>query len=216
MASRSVTVLDYGMCNLLNVARAFEHCGADVFVTDDPNTVSSAGRLVVPGVGAFRDSMKEVVGRGFGDEIRRFVETGRPLFGICVGMQMLFEASEEFGEHSGLCILPGRVQAVPSTRSDGVVQRVPHIGWNHLVEPEGGRDWCGTLLEPLSGAHPAVYFVHSFAAVPVLASDRLADCVYGGHRLCAAVQRGNLMASQFHPERSGETGLSIMRRFLEF
>lgn len=202
------------MCNLLNVARAFEHCGAQVTVTEDPKAVGAAGRLVVPGVGAFSDSMKEVVGRGFADEIRAFAQTGRPMFGICVGMQMLFDASEEFGEHAGLGILPGRVKAVPSRRLDGQPQRVPHIGWNHLVEPEGGRDWRGTLLEPMVGSHPAVYFVHSFAAMPAQTTDRLADCLYGGHRICAAVQRDNLMASQFHPERSGEVGLAMVQRFL--
>jgi glutamine amidotransferase len=216
MSQPSVTIVDYGMCNLLNVARAFEHCGAQVTVTEDPKAVAGSGRLVVPGVGAFSDSMKEVVGRGFGDAIRAFAETGRPMFGICVGMQMLFDASEEFGEHAGLSILPGRVKAVPAVRQDGQSQRVPHIGWNHLVEPEKGRDWRGTLLDPVAGSHPAVYFVHSFAAVPAQASDRLADCVYGGHRVCAAVQRGNLMASQFHPERSGEVGLAMVRRFLAF
>lgn len=214
MSDPKVTIADYGMCNLLNVARAFEHCGAQVTVTEDPKALAAADRLVVPGVGAFRDSMREVVQRGFADAIRAYVDSGRPAFGICVGMQMLFEASEEFGEHAGLGILPGRVRPVPATRTDGVAQRVPHIGWNHLVEPEGGRDWHGTLLDPVAGSHPAVYFVHSFAAVPARASDRLADCVYGGHRICAAVQRDNLMASQFHPERSGETGLAIVRRFL--
>lgn len=215
MAQSSVTIVDYGMCNLLSVARAFEHCGVQVTVTEDPKAVGAADRLVVPGVGAFSDSMKEVIGRGFADELRAFVQTGRPMFGICVGMQMLFDASEEFGEHAGLGILPGRVKAVPSQNKDGQSQRVPHIGWNHLVEPELGRDWQGTLLEPFIGSHPAVYFVHSFAAEPEFSSDRLADCIYGGHRICAAVQRDNLMATQFHPERSGEVGLAILRRFLE-
>jgi glutamine amidotransferase len=215
MTRPNVTIVDYGMCNLLNVARAFEHCGANVTVTENPSAVGAAERLVVPGVGAFRDSMKEVTARGFGDALRDFAQNGRPMFGICVGMQILFEASEEFGEHVGLGILPGRVRAIPALRQDGQPQRVPHIGWNHLVEPESGRNWRDTLLDPVAGANPAVYFVHSFAATPAESSDRLADCIYGGHRLCAAVQRGNLMASQFHPERSGEVGLSITRRFLE-
>jgi glutamine amidotransferase len=215
MPHPNVTIVDYGMCNLLNVARAFERCGAQVTVTEDLKAVGAASRLVVPGVGAFSDSMKEVISRGFADAFRDFAGTGRPMFGICVGMQMLFEASEEFGEHAGLGILQGRVKAVPATRYDGAKQRVPHIGWNHLVEPDSGRDWCDTLLQPVAKSQPAVYFVHSFAAVPTQASDRLADCLYGGHRICAAVQRENLMASQFHPERSGETGLAILRRFLE-
>jgi glutamine amidotransferase len=212
--TRRITLLDYGMCNMLNVARAFEHAGADLHITEDPKDVLAAERLVVPGVGAFQDSIGEVERRGFGDAIRRYVDTGRPMLGICVGMQILFEASEEFGEHAGLGILKGRVRAIPNVTSDRAPQRVPHIGWNHLVEPQQGRDWAGTLLAPLQGAHPAVYFVHSFAAQPADPADRLADCVYGGHRLCAAVQRGNVMATQFHPERSGETGLAVVRHFV--
>lgn len=214
MASNNVTILDYGMCNLLNVARAFEHVGAHVSVTDDPLVSVAADRLVVPGVGAFRDSMKELSMRGFGDAIRRFAESHRPMFAICVGMQMLFEGSDEFGDHAGLGILPGRVRAVSKVDQQGVALRVPHIGWNHLVEPEGGRDWHSTMLDSVAGTHSAVYFVHSYAAVPARQEDRLADCLYGGHRVCAAVQRGLLMASQFHPERSGEVGLAMLRHFI--
>lgn len=214
MASSSqVTVVDYGMANLLNVVRAFEHCGADVTIAEEASEVARAERLVVPGVGAFRDTMREMTALGFDDAVREYVQTGRPMFGICVGMQMLFDASEEFGEHAGLGILPGRVMAVPSTTVAGDPQRVPHIGWNDLVEPDGGRDWSGTLLDSITHAKPAVYFVHSFAAVPDNADDRLADCYYGGHRISSAVQRDNVMATQFHPERSGELGLKMISRF---
>lgn len=212
--SKNITLIDYGMCNLLNVARAFEHCGAEVTITEDPAAVLDAGKLVVPGVGAFSECMRELESRGFADAIRRYVERERPMLGICVGMQMLFEASEEFGEHAGLGILPGRVKAVPGTTTTGQPQRVPHIGWSHLVAPESGRTWEGSLLQDFAAQEPAVYFVHSFAAVPARDSDRLADTVYGGHRLCAAVQKDNLMATQFHPERSGEIGLTIARRFI--
>jgi glutamine amidotransferase len=214
MSQPRVTIVDYGMCNLLNVVRAFEHCGAQVQVTEDPHSVMAADRLVVPGVGAFSDSMKELTARGFADAIRAFAQTGKPLFGICVGMQMLFDASEEFGEHEGLGILPGRVKAVPATTVDGNSQRVPHIGWNHLVESASRRNWRESLLEPFISQNPAVYFVHSYAAQPALDSDLLADCMYGGHRICAAVQRENLMASQFHPERSGEIGLALLGQFM--
>lgn len=212
--SGKVTILDYGMCNLLNVARAFEHCGAQVTVTEDAAVAQSAEKLVVPGVGAFKDSIREIESRGLGDAIKRFIETGRPFFGICVGMQMLFEASEEFGHHAGLCVLGGTVTTIPRLTTDGNAQRVPHIGWNHLVPPETGRSWRGTLLEGCEARHPAVYFVHSFAAMPSDPSVRLADAIYGGHRICAAVQRDNVMATQFHPERSGEVGLNIIREFM--
>ena len=212
--SMKVTLIDYGMCNLLNVARALEHVGAQVTVTEDPASLKEADRLVVPGVGAFSECIRELKGRGFADCLHRYIDTQRPMLGICVGMQMLFDVSEEFGEHAGLGILPGRVRAVPATTVGGAPQRVPHIGWNHLVPVESGRQWGGTLLHEHAGGQPALYFVHSFAAQPAREEDRLADTVYGGHRLCAAVQRGNLMATQFHPERSGEIGLGILRRFV--
>lgn len=212
---KPITLVDYGMANLLNVKRAFEHCGVTVTVVEESAQVRDAERLVVPGVGAFQDCIEEVNRRGFGDAIRRYVEGGRPLLGICVGMQILFDVSEEFGEHRGLGILPGRVRPVPRQTVDGKAQRVPHIGWNHLVEREGGRDWSGTLLAPFRQQKPALYFVHSFAAQPENPLDRLADCLYGGHRICAAVQRDNIMATQFHPERSAENGLAIIRQFLD-
>ncbi|WP_126463536.1 imidazole glycerol phosphate synthase subunit HisH [Sulfuritortus calidifontis] len=214
MKCKSITLVDYGMANLLNVKRAFEQCGAMVNVIEEPAHVLAAERLVVPGVGAFQDCMDEVNRRGFGEAIRSYVDSQRPMLGICVGMQILFDVSEEFGEHKGVGILPGRVQAIPRQAVDGKAQRVPHIGWNHLIEPECGREWAGTLLAPFRGQRPAVYFVHSFAAQPENEGDRLADCLYGGHRICAAVQRQNVMATQFHPERSGETGLAIIRQFL--
>jgi glutamine amidotransferase len=208
-----VAILDYGMCNLLNVARAFEAIEADVRLVASDGEAGAADRLVVPGVGAFRDSVAEVRARGYDAVIRNFIATGRPFLGICVGMQMLFDASEEFGVHEGLGILPGRVKAVPSLTTAGHPQRVPHIGWNAL-RPSNGRDWSGTLLEGCAGEEPEVYFVHSFAAVPERLEDRLADCDYGGHALCAAVQRDNVMATQFHPERSAAAGLAMLRRFV--
>lgn len=213
--SNRVTLLDYGMCNMLNVARAFEHCGAVVDVTEDPAVAQVASRLVVPGVGAFQHSLHELLVRGLGDSIKRFVQSGRPFLGICVGMQMLFEGSEEFGEHVGLGILSGRVIAIPKLTTEGLMQRVPHIGWNDLTQPETGRDWKGSPLVDFQGEEPAVYFVHSFAAVPADPTVRLADTYYGGHRICAAVQSHNIVATQFHPERSGKVGLNFIRRFME-
>ena len=209
-----ITILDYGMANLLNVARAFEHCGAAVRVTSDPHEAKASDRLVVPGVGAFQDSLDEIRQRGFDDVIRAFAQSERPLFGICVGMQMLFDSSEEFGEHIGLGLLPGRVTPIAGVTVGGQPQRVPHIGWNHLIAPSTQRSWTETLLHPYVDLHPAVYFVHSFTVRPDNVSDALADCMYGGHRLCAAVQRDNIMATQFHPERSGEVGLAVLRRFM--
>ena len=209
-----ITLVDYGMANMLNVARAFRHCGAEVRVVETAAEAGPADRLVVPGVGAFEKSILALRAKGFDDLIRRHVETGRPFLGVCVGMQMLFDASEEFGEHDGLGLLPGRVMRVPDADTAGVPQPVPHIGWSALVAPRTGRAWDGTLLAGREPQATSVYFVHSFAARPADEGDMLADCLYGGHRICAAVQRDNICATQFHPERSGEIGLSVIRRFL--
>jgi len=214
VVNKDITLLDYGMANLLNVARAFEYCGASVRVVEDPKEVVAADRLVVPGVGAFADVIQELSKRGLDDAIRSFADTERPFFGICVGMQMLFDGSEEFGEHNGLGILPGQVKAVPALTVGGNSQRVPHIGWNHLVLPSSRSTWRGTPLVDLDAEQPAFYFVHSFSAHPERDEDRLAECIYGGHRICAAVQRDNIFATQFHPERSGTAGLELIRSFL--
>ncbi len=216
MSKLNIALLDYGMANLLNVARAFEYCGATVKIVDNAKSVPSADRLVVPGVGAFEQVLKEIRSRNFDLAIQDFCKSGKPLMGICVGMQMLFEGSEEFGTHLGLGILPGVVKEIPKLTVAGEAQRVPHIGWSHIVEPECSRNWGeDTILSPFNGQSPAFYFVHSFSAQPENPTDRLADCIYGGHRLCAAVQRGNVVATQFHPERSGEPGLMLIKQFLK-
>lgn len=209
--SRPVTVLDYGIGNQLNVLRALEHCGASVKVVHKASAADGdAERMVLPGVGAFGDGMAELRARGFDELVRRFAETGRPFLGICVGMQVMFDASEEMGEHEGLGLLSGRVRAVPAVGTDGKPHRIPHIGWRPL---EPAAPWAGTILADVP-ALQRVYFVHSFAAEPADAGVRLANVMYDGVPICAAVHRDNLYGCQFHPERSAETGLSVLRRFL--
>ena len=207
-----VTVLDYGIGNLLNVVRALEHCGASVTVLREaPATRTVIDRLVLPGVGAFGDGMAELRRRGLDEVVRSFAVTGRPFMGICVGLQMMFDASEEMGENSGLGLLRGRVRAVPATGADGRPHRIPHIGWRAL---EPAADWKDTVLADMP-PRERVYFVHSFAAEPADPAVRLADVDYDGVRICAAVHRDNLYGCQFHPERSGEAGLRVLQRFLE-
>jgi glutamine amidotransferase len=206
-----VTVLDYGIGNLLNVLRALEHCGAAPKVIAKASAEDlDASRLVLPGVGAFGDGMAELRARGFDDLVRRFALTGRPFLGICVGMQMMFEASDEMGEHAGLCLLAGRVRAIPATGSDGQPHRVPHIGWRPL---RPARDWGGSILAEVRPGERA-YFVHSFSADPADSAVGLADVDYDGRSVCAAVQSANLTGCQFHPERSAHAGLGMLHRFL--
>jgi imidazole glycerol-phosphate synthase subunit HisH len=209
--SIGVTVLDYGIGNQLNVLRALEHCGAAVKVVQTASASNiDAGRMVLPGVGAFGDAMAELRARGFDDLVRRFVQTGRPFLGICIGMQVMFEGSEELGQHRGLGLLSGHVRPVPATTGEGRPHRIPHIGWRPL---EPAADWGRSILADI---HPLdrVYFVHSFAAQPAQDGVRLADVRYDGHPICAAVHRDNLHGCQFHPERSAAAGLSVLKRFL--
>ncbi len=212
--TRPVTVVDYGIGNLYSVTRALEVCGASVRLTSTHEHIEAADRVVLPGVGAFADGMKGLAQRGQTDPLKRFIGSGRPFLGICVGMQLLLDVGEEFGEHAGLGLIPGRVRPVPATGADGKPHRIPHIGWNALVPPAAGPGWGGTILQGLP-PEPAVYFVHSFAPEPAHDEHRLADCLYDGQRLCAAVQVGNIHGSQFHPEKSGPTGLQILQNFLK-
>ncbi len=210
-----VTVIDYGIGNLLNVVRALEHCGAAVTVVEQASQVQALPeRLVLPGVGAFADGLAELAARGFDDLVKRYASAERPFLGICVGAQMLFDMGEEFGDTPGLGLIPGRVQPVPATGSDGQPHRIPHIGWSPLALPPARASWEGTILSRVQPGEP-MYFVHSFAPVPTHEEHRLADIAYNGARICAAVARGPIYGCQFHPERSAAHGLGILSAFLE-
>lgn len=213
--AQNVTVIDYGIGNLLNVVRALEHCGARVRVVVSAHDMGELpDRIVLPGVGAFSNAMDELRMRGFDDVIKRYVATERPFLGICVGAQLLFDVGEEHGEHPGLGLIPGRVVPVPSAAPNGQSVRIPHIGWSGLQLPSEGASWARTVLSPVQIGQ-AVYFVHSFAPVPEYEAHRLADTYYQGVRICAAVARDQIYGCQFHPERSAEVGLGILRQFLQ-
>jgi glutamine amidotransferase len=207
-----VTVVDYGLGNLFSVQRALEKCGAIVKVTSDTNVIRNSTRVVLPGVGAFGRAMDELNRLSLAGVLREFAASGRPLLGICLGMQLLLDESEEFGTRTGLAVIPGQVVPVPRTSLEGERQKIPHIGWSGLVPANGGDGWADPFMAGLAPGD-AVYFVHSFMAVPRVASDRVADCLYGGHRVAALVKRGNTIGCQFHPEKSGRVGLGILEAF---
>ena len=213
MTAPDVVVIDYGVGNLLSVRRGLEHCGAQVTVSDDHDAILSAPRVILPGVGAFADGMSALRRHGLDTVVRAVAARGTPLFGICLGMELLLDESEEFGITAGLGLIAGRVVPVPPTTTDGRPQKIPHIGWNGLVVPSGRADWSGTILDTIKPGD-AAYFVHSFMASPSDARYRVADCLYGGVPVSAVIQRDNVLGCQFHPEKSGEVGLDILRRFL--
>ena len=213
MGTCEVVVVDYGVGNLLSVQRGLEHCGATVKVTKDREEIVAARRVVLPGVGAFGNAMQALKRLDLVAVLRELVDRQTPLLCICLGMQLLLEESEEFGITAGLGLIPGRVVPLPTQTIPGETQKVPHIGWSSL-QPAGASDrWEGTVLHD-NHAGEATYFVHSFMAVPTHPEHRIAECVYGGHRIPAAIGRGQITGCQFHPEKSGEVGLKILRRFL--
>ena len=207
-----VTIIDYGVGNIFSVSRAFEHCGAEVKLTAVPDEIAKAERLVLPGVGAFADGMSALRERGLVQPIQQFALTGRPFLGICLGMQMMFDSGEEFGHHAGLGLIHGKVISIPAIGADGRPHKIPHIGWNELTVPEG-NDWSNTIFSNVRESACA-YFVHSFHAVPDKPEDRLAECSYDGHILCAAVKSGSIIGCQFHPEKSQAAGLCILKNWI--
>lgn len=200
MSPYVTAVLDYGAGNLHSIRRALERQSLAVRVIDSPDGLEEAGALVVPGDGAFGPAMARLRAQGFPDRIRSFVGSGRPFLGICLGMQLLFEESEEDGRHEGLGLLPGRVVRLPAT------VKVPHMGWNtlSLLRPSPLLAGCAT------GDY--VYFIHSYHAVPADPTLIAATAAYGG-AVAAVVGRGRVWATQFHPEKSGAVGTRMLAEF---
>ncbi len=209
----TVAIVDYGVGNLLSLRRALQHCEADVTLAADAGAIAAADRIVLPGVGAFGHAAGELRRRGLDQALQGWVARERPLLGICVGMQMLMDHSQEFGRHDGLGLIAGAVVPVPPTGIDGRPHPIPHICWNGLLPPPGRGAWPGHLLDDVAPGE-AAYFVHSFMAAPVAADDVVAIADYDGQPVTAAIGRGNVAGCQFHPEKSGAVGLKILRRFL--
>lgn len=196
-----IAIVDYGMGNLRSVQKAFEAVGHGAVVTRDRRVLSEASHLVLPGVGAFPDCMRNLEEYGLIEPIRRGIESGKPFLGICLGLQLLFTESEEFGVHKGLDIVPGRVRRFPAT-----ALKVPHMGWNALTI----RRTAPPLRELDPEAH--VYFVHSYYVEPADASVVSTITEYG-IPFVSSIWRDNLFACQFHPEKSQAAGLRIVRNF---
>jgi glutamine amidotransferase len=200
----SLLIVDYGMANLRSVQKAFEKVGHDAEISGDPERVAQASKVVLPGVGAFRDAIARLREAGLVAPLVEHVRAGKPFLGICLGLQLLFERSFEDGEHEGLGLLPGNVVRFP----DEAGLKVPHMGWNalRLARPS-------PLCRDLPPA-PAVYFVHSYYPVPRDPSVIAAEADYPTP-FAAAVWKDNILATQFHPEKSQRVGLAMLRNFAE-
>lgn len=195
-------IIDYGVGNLFSLRSSLEAIGEEVVVTADPKILKKAARIILPGVGAFGDAAKKLHDTGLVELIKKLAQK-KPLLGICLGMQLLFEKSYEYGEHDGLGLIPGNI--VPLAGAVSRELKVPHIGWNKLTV-------CGDdpLLKGLP-AEPYVYYVHSFCAATH--SDYITGVSEYGIDVVGSVRNGNVYGTQFHPEKSGEVGLSILKAF---
>lgn len=200
-----IAVIDYGVGNLFSLCSSLERIGADARVTSDPAEIRRAEKLILPGVGAFADAAAKLRASGLDEIIREQAANGKEIMGICLGMQLLFEKSYEFGAHTGLGLLKGSVIPMEGTIPEGL--KIPHIGWNALTLCSQSK-----LLRYIQEGD-CVYFVHSFYVDPG-AESVVATAEYG-NQVTAAVQKDNVMGCQFHPEKSGEVGLKILRAFCE-
>ena len=207
-----IAIVDYGVGNLFSLSSSVQSLGAEVRVTGQADDLRAASHILLPGVGAFADAMAKLQATGLVPVLREEAQR-KPLLGICLGMQMLFDGSDEFGPHEGLGLIPGWVRRLPAADAAGAPQRVPHIAWEPLLPGPGRADFAGTALQSVPDGGEC-YFIHSYAAEPADDAFRLADCLYGGRRVCAAAARGRVLGTQFHPEKSGAVGLGILHDFL--
>ncbi len=202
-----IAVIDYGVGNVFSLCRSLEAIGQTPVVTGDPDQLRKADKLFLPGVGAFADAAAKLRDTGLDRVIKEEAAKGKPLMGICLGMQLLFEESYEFGQYEGLGLIPGKVIGMEGTIPAEL--KIPHIGWNRLLFPDRPRH---PLLQTVEDGD-CVYFVHSFYATDCDEAV-IAQAEYG-KVLTAAVAKGNVMGCQFHPEKSGTVGLNILRTFCE-
>lgn len=209
MDKPKITIVDYGLGNLFSLRRAIEHIGMEAAFATDARSVLEAEHLILPGVGAFGDGAQKLRERGLVEAIQKYAASGRPLLGICLGMQLLMTTSEEFGRHAGLNLIPGRVLRFP----ESLKCKVPNIGWCS-IESIGAENslWEGTVLNELRNGE-YVYFAHSYFPVPEYPSAMLATTRYGKVSFCSVIRKENLYGTQFHPEKSGSAGLHILKNF---
>lgn len=207
-------IVDYEAGNLFSVEQACKIIGLEPVITSEPQDIHKADALILPGVGAFGDAMKNLREKGLVVPLKEFAASGKAFFGICLGMQLLFARSLEFGEHEGLNIIEGDVKKFPSLNDIGGKIRVPQIGWNRIY-PEGKESkWKDTPFESI-GQGEFMYFVHSFYANPFNPENILSVSEYDGITYCSAVIKDNIFATQFHPEKSAQEGLKIYKHWAD-
>ena len=202
----NIAVIDYGVGNVRSIMSAFDYLGASVMLTNDENFIYKSDGIVLPGVGSFSHGMDKLDSYALIDVIKRNALQNKPLLGICLGMQLLFDKSEEFGSYEGLGLIAGNVLKFPTQN-----MKLPHMGWSELYN--AGELWSGTVLDGIKEGGE-VYFAHSFIAYPDSQNNVLSTSQYLDYKFCSSVMSGNIFGCQFHPEKSGRTGLNIISNFI--
>ena len=205
-----IALIDYGIGNVRSIRNAVDHLDESIFLSSSRDQIMASDGVILPGVGAFRKGMQHLLQRGIPEILHDFCATKKPLLGICLGMQLLFEESDEFGLSEGLGLIPGKVSILRRQKDSN--EKLPHIGWSKLKKKN--LQWKNTILQNI-GESDSLYFIHSFACEPRDSENILSLTPFDEGLFCSSVKRGNIYGYQFHPEKSGTVGLKILKNFLE-
>ena len=212
MLSKKITIIDYGCGNILNLARAIKFIGYEVDITHDKNKIINSSYVILPGVGAFGNAMKQIEKYNLHNTILEYAKSNKPLLGICLGMQILLTVSYEFGVHKGLGLIEGKVIKISNEKNKGI--KIPHMGWNEIYPNNNKKEWKNKILKS-SSIGKSFYFVHSFVCITKDNDSTIAVCNYSDISIPAVIATGNVYGCQFHPEKSADNGLAVLKNFCE-
>ena len=212
MLSKKITIIDYGCGNILNLARAIKFIGYEVDITHDKNKIINSSYVILPGVGAFGNAMKQIEKYNLHNTILEYAKSNKPLLGICLGMQILLTVSYEFGAHEGLGLIERKVIKISNEKNKEI--KIPHMGWNEIYPNNNKKEWKNKILKN-SSIGKSFYFVHSFVCITKDYDSTIAVCNYSDISIPAVVATGNVFGCQFHPEKSADNGLAVLKNFCE-
>jgi len=212
MLSKKITIIDYGCGNILNLARAIKFIGYEVDITHDKNKIINSSYVILPGVGAFGNAMKQIEKYNLHNTILEYAKSNKPLLGICLGMQILLTVSYEFGVHKGLGLIEGKVIKISNEKNKEI--KIPHMGWNEIYPNNNKKEWKNKILKN-SSIGKSFYFVHSFVCITKDYDSTIAVCNYSDISIPAVIATGNVFGCQFHPEKSANNGLTVLKNFCE-
>ncbi len=212
MPSKKITIIDYGCGNILNLARAIKFLGYEAETTHDKNKIINSSHVILPGVGAFGNAMKQIEKYKLRNTILEYAKLNKPLLGICLGMQILLTESHEFGVHEGLGLIEGKVTKISNKKNKEI--KIPHVGWNEIYPNNNKKEWKNKILNNfLIGK--SFYFVHSFVCITKDNDSTIAVCNYSNISIPAVIANGNVFGCQFHPEKSADNGIAVLKNFCE-